>query len=112
MCTCAHCGFTEERERANARTRLRLQRLLAEELPFTAEERGIGSQVPPPMGGVPETLPEPLFPQQPELIETPHGYFFPEDGKRHWTAPQIRQDMQGMHYCHEKSHGRTQTQEA
>jgi len=40
MCTCAQCGFTEEQGRSESRAVPLLRPLLAEERPFTAEERG------------------------------------------------------------------------
>ena len=57
--------------------------------------QGQRSRVLPPRGGVLEMLPEPVFPQKPQLFATPDGAFLPKNGKRHWTAPQIYHAMQG-----------------
>ncbi len=55
---------------------------------------GTRSQVPPPPGGVPQTLPEPVFPRNPKLFAAPDEDFFPKNGKRHWAAPHIWRSMQ------------------
>jgi len=58
-------------------------------------KRGARSQVPPAPGGVQQSFPEPAFPQHPELFGAPDEDFFPRNGNRYWTAPQIRRAMQG-----------------
>jgi pyruvate-formate lyase-activating enzyme len=64
---------------------------------------GQRSQVPPPPGGVPQVLPEPVFPQKPKLYAAPDEAYFPKNGKRHWTAPQIYHSMQGWMFPYFRS---------
>jgi MoaA/NifB/PqqE/SkfB family radical SAM enzyme len=58
-------------------------------------KQGKRSVVPPPPGGVAGVLPEPVFPQNPKLFAAPDEAYWPKNGKRHWTAPQIYHTMQG-----------------
>jgi organic radical activating enzyme len=53
------------------------------------------SQVPPPPGGVLQTLPEPIFPQNPKLSAALDEAYFPKNGKRYWAAPLIYRAMRG-----------------
>ncbi len=64
---------------------------------------GKRSAVPPPPGGVPQTLPQPPFPSRPELFEAADEEYFPKNGKRHWTAPQIWRSMQGWMFPYFRS---------
>ena len=64
---------------------------------------GQRSQVPPPPGGVPQVLPEPVFPQKPKLYAAPDDTYFPKNGKRHWTAPQIYRSMRGWMFPYFRS---------
>ncbi len=53
------------------------------------------SLVPPPLGGVAQTLPQPVFPQYPELIDAPDEDFFPVSGKRKHKAKHVYRAMKG-----------------
>jgi MoaA/NifB/PqqE/SkfB family radical SAM enzyme len=64
---------------------------------------GQRSPVPPPPGGVSQTLPEPVFPQKPKLYASPDDAYFPKNGKRHWTTPQIYHAMQGWMFPYFRS---------
>lgn len=64
---------------------------------------GMRSAVPPPPGGVPQTLPQPLFPDRPELYEAPDEDYFPKNGRRHWTVPHIWRSMQGWMFPYFRS---------
>ena len=75
---------------ANAIPSFRLSSSANEQL-----KSGLRPQVPSLPGGTLQTLPEPVFPQNRRLFEAPDGDFFPRDGKRHWTIPQIWHTMQG-----------------
>ena len=78
------------RSSAAATSTYRLDSAVNEEL-----KQGKRSAVPPPPGGVLGVLPEPVFPQKPELFAASDEAFLPKNGKRHWTAPQIYHAMQG-----------------
>ncbi len=64
---------------------------------------GKRSQIPPPPRGVPQTLPEPAFPQNPNLYAAPDEAYLPKNGKRHWTVPQIYHAMQGWTFPYFRS---------
>lgn len=51
------------------------------------------SQVPPARPGQKTSLPEPVFPQRPELLHFDDEQFFPVDGQRRWTAGQIKRAL-------------------
>jgi MoaA/NifB/PqqE/SkfB family radical SAM enzyme len=86
------------RSSAAAISSYRLNSTLNEEL-----KQGNRSQVPPPLGGIAQLLPEPIFPQHPKLFAAPDEGFLPRDGKRHWTAPQIYHAMQGWMFPYFRS---------
>ena len=69
---------------------LRLSEDVNEEL-----KKGQRSQVPPPRNGIPATLPDPVFPRNPKLFAASDEDYFPKDGKRHYTLPQIYHSMRG-----------------
>ena len=60
---------------------------------------GTRSQVPPAKSGQPLTLPTPVFPQHPKLMEADDELYFPKggmkDGKRHWKTEHIYRTMKG-----------------
>ncbi|MGC9292573.1 MAG: radical SAM protein [Acidobacteriaceae bacterium] len=76
----------------------RLEGAVAEEL-----LHGERSPLPPPPGGVAEGLPTPVFPSRPELYSAPDEAYFPKNGKRHWTLPQIYHTMQGWMFPYFRS---------
>ena len=51
------------------------------------------SPVPVVAPGQETTLPDPVFPQYPELLGAEDAPFIPRDGKRHWTASQIKSNL-------------------
>ena len=51
--------------------------------------------LPPPKDGKLQTLPEPVFPQHPELMDAPDEDFFPKNGKRKWSSMHIYRAMRG-----------------
>ncbi len=51
--------------------------------------------LPPPPNGIPQVLPEVVFPQHPELLNADDERYFPKDGRRHWTMPQVFRTMRG-----------------
>jgi MoaA/NifB/PqqE/SkfB family radical SAM enzyme len=65
--------------------------------------QGQRSVLPPPPNGITEELPAPVYPQQPALLWAPDEDYFPEDGKRHWTAPQIFHAMKGWMFPYFRS---------
>ncbi len=58
-----------------------------------------------PRNGVLEMLPEPVFPQKPDLSNLPDEAFLQKNGKRHGTASQICYAMQGCWLFKEALHG-------
>lgn len=67
-------------------------------------KQGQRSKVPPSPHGKPEELPEPVFPQKPQLFLADDTQFIPKDGEqRHWTTPQILHTMQGWMFPFLKS---------
>jgi MoaA/NifB/PqqE/SkfB family radical SAM enzyme len=64
---------------------------------------GHRSVVPPSPDGIEQTLPEPVFPQYPKLLNTPDEPYLPTHGKRHWTAPQIYHTMKGWMFPYFRS---------
>ena len=58
-------------------------------------KRGARSKLPPPPTGIPEPLPNPVFPRNPELFCASDSDYLPKNGKRHYTIPQIYHTMQG-----------------
>jgi hypothetical protein len=60
------------------------------------------SSVPLPIGA-PQTLPEPVFPQKPELMNTPDEDFFPRNGVRHYKAEHIYRSMKGWAFPYFRS---------
>lgn len=61
------------------------------------------STVPPPPNGVPQSLPEPVFPRHPKLLNAADEDFFPSNGKRHWTAAHIYRAMRGWAFPYVRS---------
>jgi len=53
--------------------------------------------------GVSEDLPAPVFPSQPSLLWAPDEDYFPQNGKRHWSAPQIFHAMKGWMFPYFRS---------
>src|SRR5437879_2666722 len=51
--------------------------------------------IPVPPKGEPQKLPEPVFPQHPDLMEGEDADYVPKDGERHWTGEQILHSMRG-----------------
>jgi MoaA/NifB/PqqE/SkfB family radical SAM enzyme len=68
----------------------RLDSALTEEL-----MDGQRSLLPPPPNGMSEELPPAVYPSQPSLLWTPDEEYFPKNGRRHWTVPQIFHAMKG-----------------
>jgi MoaA/NifB/PqqE/SkfB family radical SAM enzyme len=66
-------------------------------------KRGARAKVPPPPGGIPEPLPNPVFPRDPKLFYAADAEYFPKDGKRHYTIPQIYHSMQGWMFPYFRS---------
>ncbi|MGC9158441.1 MAG: radical SAM protein [Terracidiphilus sp.] len=64
---------------------------------------GQRSAVPPPPGGVEKKFPEPVFPQRPDLLAAADEPYFPRNGQRRWTAPQIFGAMKGWMFPFFKS---------
>jgi len=64
---------------------------------------GERSHIAPPPVGVPQTLPEPVFPQNPKLFVSPDEAHFPKNGKRHSTVPQIYHSMRGWMFPYFRS---------
>ena len=51
--------------------------------------------LPPPPGGQLQTLPEPVFPSRPELMNAADEDYFPKNGRRSWDAKHIYKAMRG-----------------
>src|SRR5580698_3078055 len=51
--------------------------------------------LPPPPDGKQQVLPEPVFPQRPELMAAADEDFFPKNGHRKYSAKQIYRAMRG-----------------
>lgn len=66
-------------------------------------KRGARSKLPPPPRGIPEPLPDPVFPRNPELFYAADANYFPKDGKRHYTIPQIYHSMRGWMFPYFRS---------
>ncbi len=64
---------------------------------------GQRSAVLPAPGRVERKFPEPVFPQHPDLLEAADEPYFPRDGQRRWTAPQIFGAMKGWMFPYFKS---------
>lgn len=64
---------------------------------------GTRSQLPPLRRGVSPVLPEPVFPQRPDLLSAPDDLYFPVDGKRKWKAGEIYHAMRGWMFPYFKS---------
>jgi len=65
---------------------------------------GNRSQLPPPRPGVELSLPTPVFPQHPELLDAPDEAYFPKNGKkRSWSAAHIYRAIQGWAFPFFKS---------
>jgi MoaA/NifB/PqqE/SkfB family radical SAM enzyme len=64
---------------------------------------GQRSAVPPPPNGIPQKFPEVVYPQRPELLAAADEPYFPKDGKRHYTAPQIFHTMKGWMFPYFRS---------
>ena len=69
----------------------------------TSSLQGQRSAVPPSPGGIPQKLPEAVFPQRPDLLAAPDEPQFPKNGKRHYTAPQILHTMKGWMFPYFRS---------
>jgi MoaA/NifB/PqqE/SkfB family radical SAM enzyme len=86
--------------------RLFIEPTSSSRLGVTANEdlmRGERSQVSRPSGGILQTLPEPIFPQNPKLFAAPDEAYFPKNGKRHWTAALIYRAMRGWTFPYFRS---------
>ena len=57
----------------------------------------------PPSRGAPQTLPEPVFPQKPELMNAPDEDFFPRNGVRHYKAEHIYRSLKGWAFPYFRS---------
>jgi MoaA/NifB/PqqE/SkfB family radical SAM enzyme len=66
-------------------------------------KRGARSKLPPPPGGIPEPLPEPVFPRDPKLFYAADADYISKDGKRHYTIPQIYHSMRGWMFPYFRS---------
>ena len=66
-------------------------------------KQGARSKLPPPRGVVPEPLPNPVFPRDPKLFYAADTDYFPKDGKRHYTIPQIYHSMRGWMFPYFRS---------
>jgi MoaA/NifB/PqqE/SkfB family radical SAM enzyme len=66
-------------------------------------KRGARSKLPPPPAGISEPLPNPVFPQDPKLFYAPDADYFPKDGKRRYTIPQIYHSMRGWMFPYFRS---------
>ena len=55
--------------------------------------QGTRSVLPPSKNGFEEGLPAVVFPQRPDLLQANDEDYFPKDGKRRWSAPQIYHAM-------------------
>src|SRR5271166_6412362 len=66
-------------------------------------KRGARSKLPPPPGGIPETLPNPVFPRNPKLFHAQDADYLPKEGKRHYTIPQIYHHMRGWMFPYFRS---------
>ncbi|HVJ04600.1 MAG TPA: radical SAM protein [Candidatus Saccharimonadales bacterium] len=65
---------------------------------------GQRSQLPPLPGGATLNLPQPIFPQKPELLNAADELYFPKDGqKRKWKAAEIHHAMKGWMYPYFRS---------
>jgi len=51
--------------------------------------------LPPPPDGKLQTLPEPVFPQHPELMNAADEDYFPANGRRTWSTKHIYRAMRG-----------------
>lgn len=65
--------------------------------------KGTRSRLPLLPGGVSLSLPEPAFPSRPKLYAAPDEAYFPKDGRRHYTLPQIYHAMQGWMFPYFRS---------
>jgi len=57
----------------------------------------------PPSSALPQKLPEPMFPSRPELQKGADADYMSQDGKRHWTVPQIMHALHGWAVPYVKS---------
>jgi len=64
---------------------------------------GERSAVPAPRDGVLQEFPQPVFPQHPDLLLADDESYFPKNGKRHWTVPQIYRTMRGWMFPYFRS---------
>ena len=64
---------------------------------------GERSCLPPMRAGADPQLPEPVFPQFPDLLEAADEPYFPMNGKRRWTAPQVYKTMKGWMFPYFRS---------
>jgi MoaA/NifB/PqqE/SkfB family radical SAM enzyme len=66
--------------------------------------RGTRSQFPPLSGGATLSLPYPIFPQRPELLNAADELYFPQDGhKRKWKTSEIYRAMHGWMFPYFRS---------
>src|SRR5215470_12018865 len=57
----------------------------------------------PPPTGEPQALPTPTYPSRPELQKGADADYFPTNGRRRWTVPQIMHAMNGWALPYVKS---------
>jgi MoaA/NifB/PqqE/SkfB family radical SAM enzyme len=55
------------------------------------------------LAGPPQTLPEPVFPQKPELMAAPDEEFFPREGKKRYKPEHIYRAMKGWAFPYFRS---------
>jgi MoaA/NifB/PqqE/SkfB family radical SAM enzyme len=65
--------------------------------------QGTRSVLPPSKNGFEEGLPAVVFPQRPDLLQANDEDYFPKDGKRRWSAPQIYHAMKGWMFPYFRS---------
>ncbi len=76
------------------------------ELHEILKNQNVRRPMPPPVSPRPQVLPDPVFPQHPELLGEDHPLDHsvdPHSGRRHWTIPQILHYMNGWLFPYVKS---------
>jgi MoaA/NifB/PqqE/SkfB family radical SAM enzyme len=56
-----------------------------------------------PKNGVPQKLPDPIYPRRPELLKGEDSDYMPKNGKRHYSPSHILHSMQGWMFPYLKS---------
>lgn len=79
---------------------------LSSRLDFTLNEQLMGgtrSQLPPLKPGQSTQLPDPVFPQNAELLAAPDEPYFPQNGQRKWTSSQVYHALSGWAFPYFRS---------